>query len=116
MENLKEFMLFFRMKPTKEQPTKEQQLAMHQQWGRYIGGIASNARLVSTSRLGFEGKTINNLSAVHDEIRVTEGETISGSMVFKAGDLDEATQMAMDCPILRLGGSIEIRSIIPMEA
>lgn len=116
MENLKEFMLLFRMKPNNERPTEQQLQTMQQQWGKFIGGIASQARLVSTNRLGFEGKTITNGTLVSDGIQESDGETLSGNMLLKAADLREATEMAKDCPILRMGGSVEIRSIMPMQA
>jgi len=35
-------------------------------------------------------------------------------MVVRANTLAEATEMAKDCPILKMGGTVEVRSINPM--
>ena len=114
MENLKDFMLLFRLQPSEQQPTPEQLTAMHQQWGSFIGTIAAQAKLVSTSRLGFEGNTIDKTLAVSPGISIANNETLSGTMVVKAITLDDATEMAKGCPVLALGGSVEVRSTLLM--
>lgn len=116
MENLQDFMLLFRMQPSNEQPAAEQLTTMQQQWGAYIGGIAAQAKLVSTSRLGFEGNLINSSLAVTNGISITNNETLTGNMVVKATSLQEATEIAKGCPILALGGSVEVRNTIPMQS
>jgi hypothetical protein len=35
-------------------------------------------------------------------------------MIVKANTLDEAVEMAKKCPILHMGGSVEVRAIQPM--
>jgi hypothetical protein len=30
--------------------------------------------------------------------------------------MEEATEMAKGCPILKMGGTVEVRDIIPMES
>lgn len=115
METLKEFMLLFRMAPSSTQPTSEQITAMQTQWKNYIRDIASQARLVSTSRLGFEGKCINHQGKTSNNIYIANNETLSGNMIIKAANLLEAQDLAKGCPVLSMGGSVEIRSTIPME-
>ncbi len=114
MEKLKEFMLLFRMEPSNEQPTAEQIAAMHQHWQKFIGNIASQAKLVSTSRLGFDGVCITSKREVSNTIYVSNNETLSGNMIVKASDLQEAQELAKNCPVLAMGGSVEVRGIIPM--
>ena len=116
MENLQDFMLLFRMKPSNQQPTAEQLTAMQQQWGIFIGGIAAQAKLVSTSRLGFDGNLIDKGMSVSSGINIANNETLSGNMVIKATTLNEATEIAKGCPVLAMGGSVEVRNIIPMES
>ncbi len=115
MENLQEFMLLFRMQPTTQQPTAEQVTTMQRQWGAYIGSIAAQAKLVSTSRLGFEGNLIDSSSSVTSGINIANKETLTGNMIVKALSLKEATEMAKGCPVLAMGGSVEVRSTIPMQ-
>jgi hypothetical protein len=115
MENLQDFMLLFRMQPSNQPPTAEQLGAMQQQWGVYISGIAAQAKLVSTSRLGFEGNLIDSSLLVTSGINITNNQTLAGNMVIKATSLYEATEMAKGCPVLAMGGAVEIRNTIPMQ-
>ena len=116
MKNLSEFMLLFRLEPTSKKPTKKQLVVMHESWGKFIGGIASQAKLVSTARLDFEGNVIGPDFSVSDSIVVADNQTLNGNMVLKASSLKEATDLAKECPILTMGGTVEVRSIIPMES
>jgi hypothetical protein len=115
MTQLKEFMLLFRFEPTNEQPTPEQLQEMHKQWGEFIGTIAMQGRLVSTHQLGFEGKKIFANQTTEDGFHIAEGHTVAGNMVLKAESLEVATELAKKCPILFMGGSVEVRDTIPMN-
>ncbi|CDF80271.1 YCII domain protein [Formosa agariphila KMM 3901] len=115
METLKEFMLLFRMSPSNEQPTVEQMATMQNQWKNYIGSIASQAKLVNTSRLGFKGSCINPKGQISNNIYISDNQTLSGNMVVKAISLQEAENLAKNCPVLAMGGSVEVRPLIPME-
>lgn len=114
MEILQEFMLLFRMTPSTQKPTPEQIASMQNQWKNYIGSIASQAKLVSTVRLGFEGSCINPQGQISDNIYVADNEILSGNMIVKATNLTEAQNLAKNCPVLSMGGSVEVRSLIPM--
>jgi hypothetical protein len=115
MENKQEFMLLFRFEPSYDyQPTEAEMNEMHQQWGAFIGNIAIQEKLVSTHQLGFEGKQISADKSVVEGINVSENQTIAGNMIVKANSLNQAVEMAKDCPILHMGGNVEVRSINPM--
>lgn len=115
MKNAKEFMLMFRFEPSNEQPTPEQMQEMQKQWGEFIGNIAMQGKLVSTYQLGFEGTQIFPDRTTKEGIQVADGQTLSGNMVLKADSLEVATELAKKCPILLMGGTVEVRSIIPMN-
>ncbi len=115
MVQKKEFMLLFRFEPTNDyQPTAIEIGEMHQQWGSFIGNIALQEKLVSTHQLGFEGKQISADQSVIGGIHVANNQTLAGNMVVRANSLDEAVEMAKHCPILRSGGTVEVRDITPM--
>ncbi|MUH35476.1 hypothetical protein D9O36_06465 [Zobellia amurskyensis] len=103
------------MQPNGQQPTSDQISEMRQKWGAFIGGIAAQAKLVSTTRLALEGALIDNKLNVSTGITIANNETLSGNMVIKANTFKEATQIAKGCPILSMGGSVEVRGIVPME-
>jgi len=115
MENLKNFMMIFRFESNNEyQPTQEEQAEQHQQWGTFIGNLAIKEKLVGTNQLGFSGKQISADLSVAEGINISEGKTLGGNMIVRAKTIDEAVEMAKDCPILNMGGTVEVRDIIPM--
>ncbi|MGB1041180.1 MAG: YciI family protein [Flavobacteriales bacterium] len=116
MKNEQQFMMIFRFTPNPNfQPTPEQEKEMHEQWGSFIGNIAIQEKLVSTHQLGFEGKLISANKEVSEGISLLENQTPGGNMIVRANSIDEATEMAKNCPILLMGGSVEVRNINPMN-
>jgi hypothetical protein len=115
MVQTNEFMLLFRFEPSNDyQPTAAELALMQQQWGAFIGQIASQEKLVSTYQLGFEGQQIAPDLSVSEGLYVASKQTLAGNMVVRAGSLDEAVEMAKGCPILFMGGTVEVRNILPM--
>ena len=115
MKDLKNFMMIFRFEPNNEyQPTQEELTQQQQLWGTFIGNLAISEKLVSTNQLGFDGKQLHADHTVSDGINIAEGQTLGGNMIVRATTIDEAIEMAKDCPILQMGGTVEVRDIIPM--
>lgn len=116
MKESQKFMLVFRYTPNPEyKPTPQEMEQMHQAWGSFIGNIAIKEKLESVHQLGFEGKQISPDATITDGILIAETKTVSGNMVVVANSLEEAVELGKDCPILKMGGSVEVRSIIPMD-
>jgi len=114
MTQTKEFMLLFRFEPSNEQPTPEQLQEMSKQWGEFIGTIAMKGKLANTYQLGFEGKKIFADHSTEDGFHIAEGQMVAGNMVLKAESMEVATELAKKCPILLMGGTVEVRAINPM--
>jgi hypothetical protein len=115
MVQKKEFMLLFRYEPSNEYtPTAADLSEQHQQWGSYIGNIALQEKLVSTYQLGLEGNSITATQKIKAGAQLIKKQLLAGNMVIKANGLEEATQIALDCPILQMGGTVEVRAITPM--
>jgi hypothetical protein len=87
---------------------------MHLTWGTFIGNIAIQEKLVSVHQLGFEGRQILENQNVVNGIHLSNNQTVSGNMVVRAHSIYEAIEMSKNCPILQMGGTVEVRSIIPM--
>ncbi len=116
MKTEQKFMMIFRYTPNPEyKPTVEEMGQMHQAWGSFIGNIAISEKLESTHQLGFEGKRIATDLTVSEGILVSENQVVGGNMIVKTNSLDEAVELAKDCPILKMGGTVEVRSIMPMD-
>lgn len=114
---MNEYIFIFRFTPIEEINTdKKIDATAKQAWGKWIGEIAAQVKFVSTNRIGFEGVV------VHQNQELTPGfyqdsttkEMVSGNMIIKSDSLEEASELAKGCPILALGGSVEVRSLIPM--
>jgi len=71
-------------------------------------------KLVSTYQLGFEGKKISADQSTEDGFYIAERQTVAGNMVLKAESMEVATELAKKCPILFMGGTVEVRTINPM--
>ena len=111
------FMMIFRFTPNPGyQPTPEEQAEVRQQWGSFIGNLAISEKLVSTYQLGFEGAQVHADQSVAEGVHVAAEQTMGGNLVLKANSLEEATEHAKASPILLMGGTVEVRSIIPMES
>lgn len=113
---MSEFMMIFRNEynPT-SMPSPEQMQASIKQWQDWIGGIAAQGKFISTNRLGFEGKTLKPNNVIADGPYAEVKEIIGGYILVKAATIDEAIQLAHGCPILHIGGHVEVRNVMPMN-
>jgi len=115
MTDSKNYMMIFRFEPNPEaRPTEEEIQMQRQMWGQFIGNIAIKEKLVGTNQLGFTGKTISADKTVTEGINMDKGIVMGGNMIVAANSMEEAAEMAKDCPILHMGGTVEIRDIMPM--
>jgi hypothetical protein len=115
MEMKNEFMLLFRFEPSNNyQPTEAEMAASQQAWGGFIGNIAIQERLVSTHQLGFTGKQIFADQSITEGVNTAANQMLGGNMIIRANDLDHAVEMAKGCPILQMGGTVEVRDVVPM--
>jgi hypothetical protein len=115
---MKEFLLVFRRDfATKEvQPSPEQIQAMMKPWQDWMGSLAAQNKLANPgNRLNSEGRVVkpNNLitNGPYAEIK----EAIGGYIIIKAEDIDEAAELAKGCPVLQIGGNVEVRRLVAMD-
>ncbi|MBC7382980.1 MAG: transcription initiation protein [Bacteroidia bacterium] len=114
---MKEFLLLFRrdVTPEETQPSPEQMQAMMKPWQDWMGSIAAQNKLASSgNRLGSEGKVVKPKNIVTNGPYVEMKEAIGGYILVKAETLDEAAELAKNCPILNDGGNVEIRMVVAM--
>lgn len=114
---MKEFLLVFRREINHEPPMSPEQLqAMMKPWQDWIGSLAAQNKLSSSgNRLAPEGRVVKSNSVITNGPYVEIKEAIGGYIIVKANSIDEASHLATDCPILKNGGNVEIRTIVPME-
>jgi hypothetical protein len=114
---MNEFLLIFRrdFKISDLQPSPEQLQQTMKEWQNWMGSIAAQNKLVSSgNRLADEGKVVKPGAVVTNGPYVEIKELIGGYIMISAGSLEEATEISKGCPILNVGGSVEVRATIPM--
>ncbi len=112
---MKEFMMIFRNEKSQEKSSPEQMQAMIKLWQDWIGGIAAQGKFVATNALGFEGKTIDSKGIVTDGPYTELKEIVGGYIIVKEKSIDEALKLSEGCPVLALGGKVEIRDVMVLN-
>jgi hypothetical protein len=114
---MKEYTLIYRSSSAEmPQITAEQGAAMMQRWVKWMDDMKNNGQLVSMgNRLNDKaGKLVKPNNVVTNGPYAEIKEAIGGYSIVKAASLDAASEIAKGCPILSVGGSVEVREIIDM--
>jgi hypothetical protein len=115
---MEEFLLVFRRNAVngEPQPSPEQLQAMMKPWQDWIGNIAAQNKLVSSgNRLTSDGRVVKSDSVITNGPYVEMKEAIGGYIIVRANSIDEAAELSKDCPILKMNGNVEVRTIVPMD-
>ena len=110
---MKEFVMLFRNAPTGDaRPSPEVMQEFAKKWDSWLGKISGQGKFVSGSRLSFEGRILKPGNIVTDGPYAEVKEILGGLITVKADSLDDAFEMAHGCPILLLGGYVEVRPVV----
>jgi hypothetical protein len=82
-----------------------------QKWDIWLDRIIADGKFISRGRLGFEGRVLKPGNIVVDGPYAEVKEIIGGILMIKAESMDAAFELTYDCPILTLGGHIEVRPL-----
>jgi hypothetical protein len=116
LNNMKDFLLVFRNDYSKQpKASPEEMQAIMKQWMDWIGGIAAQNKLTNAGNpLGSAGKVVRANNVITDGPYTEIKELIGGYTIVKAETIDEAAGLAKGCPILHVGGNVEVREVIAM--
>lgn len=107
---MNEFVLLFRWQQELT-PSPEQMQTALQHWQDWIGGIAAQNKLASRGNpLAPEGRVVR-AGVVTDGPYAELKEAVGGYIIIRAADFDEATGIALGCPIAIGGGCVEVRRV-----
>lgn len=109
---MNEFLLLFRRDfLTKEaQPSPDEMQTHLKHWQDWFGSLAAQNRLARPlQRWDLHGRVVDNQKNVTNGPYAEIKESIGGMIIIKAEDYDEASEIAKGCPVLELGGCVEIR-------
>lgn len=113
---MKEFALIFRVdNNTEPNVTPAQMQERMTSWMNWMGSIAARDKLVSRgNRLGVKGsRWVGSDKIVSDGPYTEIKEFINGYIVIKTDSVDEAVEIAKDCPVLLGGGGkVEVRPLV----
>jgi hypothetical protein len=116
---MNEFLLIFRQLESAVAPTPspEQMQNNMKLWMDWLGGIAAQNKLVTNGNRLHDsaGSVIRPGKVVTNGPYVEIKELIGGYSIIKAETLEEATELSKGCPILLVGGNVEVRQIVPIN-
>ena len=115
---MQEFLLVFRRDFVSKAPqlSPEQMQAMMKPWQDWMGGLAAQNKLVNAgNRLADEGMVVKPGKVITNGPFVEIKEAIGGYIIIRASSLDEAAELSTGCPILMMGGTVEVRALVPMD-
>ncbi len=88
----------------------QEEIALHGEWIQQLG-----ERFDSGEALNQEAKSIDGADKiVSDGPYLESKELVGGFYIINATNLEEATEIAKGCPVLRFGGKVEVREVMKM--
>src|ERR1051325_5881047 len=103
------FMFLFR---GGERPTSPEGMqAQMQKWMDWISRLRADGKYVAGDPLKGEGKVLTSRKIITDGAFAEGKEIVGGYFLIRAETLEEAAELARDCPIFEGGGSVEVRAI-----
>lgn len=82
-------------------------------WHEWIGALMKAGHVEGGQTLDNRGKLIRGADRVVTDGPYAESkDLVTGSMIIDAASLDEATELARDCPVFEYDGSVEVRPLL----
>ena len=106
-----EFTYLFRGRDTSASP--EQMQKTMEKWVAWFKDLGANGHLKDPGHpLEHTGKVVKGKQKVVTDGPYAEAkDVVGGYIVVAAKDLDQAMELSKGCPILEVGGSVEVRPI-----
>ena len=85
------------------------------QWMDWLGDISSKNKLIDRgNRLDNSGRLVKPNDVVTNGPYSDIKESIGGYSLIKADNYEDAVAMSKGCPVLKMGGNVEVREIVTM--
>ena len=108
-------MLIFRGGSDAMQMSPEESQQHMQKWFEWVGQLQQKGIYTSGEALLPTGKTVSQGNLVTDGPFAESKEMVGGFFIVKAASLEEAAEIAKDCPDIPLGGTVEVRDVVVFE-
>jgi hypothetical protein len=108
---MSEFTFLFRGRDTSASP--EQMQKSMQRWVAWFKDLGEKGHIKYPGHpLEASGKVVKGKQkSVHDGPYAETKDVVNGYMLIEAKDLSSAVELSKGCPILEVGGSVEVRPI-----
>jgi hypothetical protein len=109
-----DFMLIFRNggPDTHAHLNADQRARLAKQWNDWVEGLAQQKKLQHGRPLALSGRVVTGAKGIVTDGPYAEAtEVIAGYLSLSVADLDEATEIAKQCPGLPLGLTVEVRQL-----
>jgi len=111
------FLYLFWSKQTDQKPPSPQEMERRvKTWMDWMDNLRKTGHSIKAGeRLDGNGKLVRGKAKVVTDGPYAEAkDTIGGYILVEADDLAQAAELAKGCPILEVGGLVEVRPIAPM--
>ena len=110
---MKDFMLIFLGGSDAMNLSPDEMQKHMQKWFDWIDKLKNKSIYVSGEALTPGGKTVKGPKAVISDGPFAESkEVVGGYFIVKAKSLEDATEIAKDCPDLPFNGVVEVREVM----
>ena len=114
MKQVSEYMLLFRGTGWHKQLSPEEVQEVMSQWYAWMDRLTQQGKIKGGQALDrYEGKLVSGKGgkAIADGPFAESKEAIGGYFLLQVSDLDEAVEIAQQCPALEYGLDVEVRRI-----
>jgi hypothetical protein len=114
---MNQFLLIFHGGASTLKDVSPQQLQEHlAKWGAWMVQLEKSGNLQGSNALENTGRMIRGSKKTVTDGPFTEAkDLLSGYTLVVAKDLNQATQIALECPIYEYDGSVEVRPVRLMK-
>ncbi len=113
---MKPFIFLFKGEDQQRDLSPEEMQQHMQEWGAWLDDLTRTGRFESGTPLEAAGKIVSGPNTTATDAPFAEpGEVVTGYLVISARDIDEAVEIAKACPILDVGGRVEVRAVQGMN-
>lgn len=110
---MKKFMYLFKGGDSSESP--EEMQANMQEWMTWIDELTKKNVYLSGEPLEPGGRIMETPDLITDGPFPEAKELIGGYFIVQTEDMDSACEIAKDCPIFKLNGSVIVRPVMNMD-
>ena len=114
---MKDFLFVFRTDFSKmPKGSPEEMQALAKRWMDWFGSVAAQNKLSDRGNrlIPGAGKVVKPNNVVTDGPYMEIKEAVGGYAIVKANSYEDAAEIAKGCPVLNVGGNVEVREIMVM--